>query len=142
MHLILDRRTTSDQGTFGKMIGEGFSMYTGELPWRENQQGISCIPGDVSYDGKIVCSHKFGEVYMVLNVPERSAILIHSGNLCGDRTKGFGSHVLGCILLGNMLGIINGQQRAVLDSKAAVRRFMIATEGQPIILEVRNNGLW
>lgn len=40
----LFRLKRSDQGTMGLLMAPSFSCYTLELPWRDNQRNISCIP--------------------------------------------------------------------------------------------------
>lgn len=120
---ILLRQAESDEGTFGTLrVYEGgallYSCFTGELPNRDNQQNISCIPF-----GRYSCqpwhSKKFPDHYNVIRVPGREAILIHEGNFCGDKTKGYKSNVAGCILVGRALGTIQGQ-KAVLSSRLAM----------------------
>lgn len=119
----LFRTVTSDQGTEGFLSTfDGFSCKTLELPWRDNQRGISCIPSG-EYITTIRQSNKFGKKYWVTNVQDRTWILIHSGNVAGDVSKGYRTHVQGCILLGEKLGFLYNQ-RAVLNSRIAVRRFM------------------
>ena len=46
MRRVYIRRTeTDDEGTFGVLTTDsGFQVYTGELPWRWNIPGKSCIP--------------------------------------------------------------------------------------------------
>jgi len=68
-------------------------------------------------------SKKFGRVVRLSDVPGRSDILIHSGNLAGDVIKGFNTHSAGCILLGEGRGYL-GEQKAVLSSRTAVRKAM------------------
>ncbi len=36
---------STDQGTFGQLVlDDGATFCIGELPWRGNQHGVSCIP--------------------------------------------------------------------------------------------------
>lgn len=120
-HAVLRRTETSDEGTFGHLEVEGRSFHTGELPWRDNAQGRSCIPA-----GEYVChwqnSPKFGWCFEITHVPDRSRVLIHAGNLCGDVDLGFETDVEGCTLLGLKRTEINGQ-RAVGGSKDAMKQF-------------------
>jgi hypothetical protein len=62
-----------------------------ELPWRNNERKQSCIP-----EGRYMItrrtSPKYGEHFHVLNVTNRSFILIHQGN--------FTREIEGCILPG------------------------------------------
>lgn len=121
--VLLLRRSTSDQGTFGTLVAtrDGaapLQLFTGELPWRDNHARVSCIP-----EGNYKCqpwhSRKYPNHYNVMDVPERSAILFHSGNFSGARDKGFLTNVEGCILVGKARGTIKGQ-KAVLSSKVAM----------------------
>jgi len=69
-----------------------------ELPWRDNQFRVSCIPSGTY----LVIKHqspKFGDTFWVKDVPNRTAILIHSGN--------YNHHTLGCILPGRKHTDIN-----------------------------------
>jgi len=126
--VYLFRRRTSDHGTEGILTTDGFFSKTLELPWRNNQRSISCIPPG-EYIVKIRKSPKYGSVYWVTGVPNRSWILIHSGNVGGDvrkinpnTRKRFRTHINGCILLGKKHGFL-WDQRAVLTSKPTVRKF-------------------
>jgi len=129
------RLRRSDQGTEGMLISEDFRCRTLELPWRENHRQISCIPPGI-YDVEIRFSNKYGRIYWVRKVPNRSYILIHSGNYAGDKSKGFKSHVMGCILLGKRSGFLGGQV-AVLNSRIAVRAFMEELEYEPFRLRIQ-----
>lgn len=137
------RYFSSDQGSPGTIFGPGIGGDRGfyetlELPWRDNQRSISCIAaGD--YVVKIRLSPKYGAIYWVTDVAGRSWILIHSGNYAGRVDLGFRSHVEGCILLGMNHGSIQGQ-RAVLNSRRAVRGFYEETGGEDLLLSIRN--LW
>lgn len=131
----LIRNASSDQGTFGVLRSDtGRAWFSLELPWKENQKGISCIPAGI-YTVKLRKSPKFGLVYHIQNVPNRSYVLIHSGNYAGDTTKGYKSHVEGCILLGKRVGILD-KQKAVLLSKPAIREFMDSLQGNSFELEI------
>lgn len=119
----LIRIKRNNQGTIGILSTPfGFQCHTLELPWRDNQKNISCIPPG-EYQTKIRISPKYGKVYHVQDVPNRTFILIHSGNWAGDVNKGYRTHVNGCIILGAKRGLLDGQI-AVLNSRLAVRRFM------------------
>ena len=128
------RLMRSDQGTLGKLYYSNFSCYTLELPWRDNKRNISCIPAG-EYDSKIRISPKFGKVYWLTEVENRSFILMHSGNWAGDVEKKFKSHVNGCILLGQKRGLLAGQL-AVLNSRITVKRFIRMMGGNPFKLKI------
>jgi len=133
--VCLYRLKRSDQGTEGLLVYDDFNCRTLELPWRENQKQISCIPAD-DYDVEIRLSNKYGRVYWVRQVPNRTYILIHSGNYAGDKSRGFKSHVMGCILLGKKSGFLGGQV-AVLNSRITVREFMEKLNYEPFKLRIQ-----
>lgn len=122
----LERMSFSDQGTFSRIFGPGgFQCAAIELPWRGNRQSLSCIPPG-EYIVEPWESRRFGSVYHVLDVPNRSYILFHGGNLAGDTLKGFKTHSHGCILLGRYHGALyvsGKKQKAVLASRPTVRAF-------------------
>jgi len=118
----LIRLRRSDHGTEGILIYRNFHCYSLELPWQNNQRNISCIPTG-TYNVQIRVSPKYGRVYWITEVPDRSYILIHSGNWGGDVSKGLKTHTNGCILLGKYTGILQGQ-RAVLCSRPTITRFL------------------
>lgn len=130
----LTRYKTSPHGTFGRLEIDDLKLRTGELPDKGNAAGISCIPAG-EYECRWARSPRFGEKYTLQNVPGRSHILIHSGNLCGDTTAGLKSDVEGCILLGYGVGLMGGQE-CVVTSKAAVDDFEAHMKREPFTLKV------
>lgn len=137
--LILTRIETSDQGTLGILTDEDYGKicYTLEPPWRDNAKGLSCVRlGE--YECKLFSSKRFGRVYILQEVEGddgREAVLIHSGNLAGDVTKGYMTHSQGCILVGSKVGILEGQ-RAVLASKPALSKLMRELNEEAFILKI------
>ena len=103
--LILKRDIESPVQTQGKMTlidkhgKKLFECFTLELPWRENQVGVSSIP-----KGEYKLAHrrspKYGDHIHVMEVPGRSYILIHPAN--------FVSQLRGCIAVGEKRMDING----------------------------------
>lgn len=133
----LFRHQSTNEGTFGVILADGFWCHTLELPWRDNRPNLSCIP-EGFYTCEMVISPRFGQVYQVLSVPGRSHILFHSGNLAGNVAQGLKTHVQGCILLGQRVGTLSGQP-AVLVSRIAFNRFMAFLSGEKqFILEVKS----
>lgn len=53
--------------------------YTIELPWRDNKRRISCIP-EGTYVLRKRYSEKFKWHFVLLDIPNRSCILIHPAN--------------------------------------------------------------
>jgi hypothetical protein len=78
-----------------------------EPPWQHNMRNISCIPAG-EYVVKKHFSRKFGDCFHVLDVPNRSGILIHAGNYVQDTR--------GCILVGKTFrGESIGTSKATLS---------------------------
>ena len=120
--LRLIRVTEHAGATFGVLcIDEAPEFLTVEDAWRSNETKVSCIPVG-RY--KIIRhkSPRFGNVYKVLDVPEREHILIHAGNTHRDTE--------GCILLGMQYGKI-GSDSAILASRSAFLQFMKLMENTP-----------
>lgn len=98
-----------------------FRYFTCERSWKDNQQNISCIPAGI-YDIEPYNSPFHGKVLMILNVPNRSNIEMHSGNTYID-TKG-------CICAGKQRGnrIYNRKHNehniGVLKSKDAMKEIV------------------
>lgn len=135
--VFLTRTDRSDHGTFGVLAcpALGFSCFTLELPWRDNQRSISCIPAG-EYIVKTRQSPRFGLVFHVQNVEGRTYILFHSGNYAGDVHKGWKTHSEGCLLFGKTRGWI-GNQRAVLNSRLAQREFQRVMNNEPFKLIIK-----
>ena len=88
-----------------------------ERPWLDNRRNISCIPPG-RYLVKFMkrsASGKYKNCYHIQNVPGRSGILIHQGNIV-DHTKG-------CLLVGKKRGWLN-KKRAVFNSRSALRKLV------------------
>lgn len=101
MEALLTRQPSTDKQTLGELVlypSENvaykavFSCKTLELPWKNNQRNISCIPTGI-YDVVPRSNAKFGQHYHILNIPNRSFVLIHTGN--------FYTQIEGCILVGS-----------------------------------------
>jgi len=136
MRVIL-RQLTDDQGTLGVLTAGDLRLFTLELPDRGNKSSVSCIPPG-KYPVRWTRSPRLKKyTYEILGVPGRAGIRIHGGNFAGDVSKGYISHSLGCPLLGERVGRINGQ-RAILNSRLAVARFEKYLAGAPFVLEVKN----
>ena len=79
-----------------------FECKTLELPYLNNQKNISCIPMG-EYTMRKRWSWKFKKMlYEIEGVPNRSAILIHSGNYYTD--------IRGCVLVGDSFQDINNDR--------------------------------
>lgn len=58
-------------------------IYTLERPWLSNKQDISCIPPGF-YKCIQYSSNKHPNVFQIMNVPDRTAILFHTANYLSD----------------------------------------------------------
>lgn len=137
----MTRFQSNQYGTYSVVrMPEGELFLMGELPWKDNKQNVSCIP-----TGEYVCrrivSPKFGEVYQLDNVPNRTHILIHVGNFVGDTNKNLKSDVEGCLVIGKRIGALSranaGSQLAVLDSGLALRNFVDTLNAKNFVLRIQ-----
>ncbi|BAW19017.1 hypothetical protein [Ralstonia phage RP12] len=135
--LILQREESEDDGTYGTLrLPDGTTLNTLELPWRNNESKISCIPPG-SYPCKKRPSAAFGrEMYEVGQVQGRSGVLIHAGNAAGSADKGMKADSQGCILLGMDRGR-QGNQKVITASKAAMQLFNEKMQDMPFTLIIR-----
>lgn len=91
-----------------------------ELPYQGNQANISCIPVG-TYKVVKAISPRYGESFLVKDVPGRSHILIHPGNYNRD-TKG-------CILLGaKFLDINRDGLKDITNSRRMVEALEAITD--------------
>lgn len=123
--ITIRRLRYTDAGTFGTMTverdGKRITLATGELPWRNNRNRISCIPQG-QYEAVFAHSpSRKRMLWRLLDVPGRTGILIHNGNWSGDVSLGMRTDVLGCVLVGERHGEVKDQP-AVINSRAALDR--------------------
>lgn len=102
MKISIVRVSSIAEGTFGVLLQDGVPFaVTAELPWKQNQPKISCIPAG-AYTCKRIKSPKFGETFEITNVPNRSHILFHAGNIPLEDS-------LGCILVAEQFEMVDGK---------------------------------
>lgn len=118
---------------------EMLKLYTIELPWRDNEKNISCVP-----EGEYVLRKRESAVvrrtsggaytrgWEVCDVPDRTHIMIHVGNTVDD--------IEGCIAVGTRVGYL-GKNMAVLNSRAAFSKLMeaMADEEYDLIITEGDN---
>ncbi len=127
---------TADAGMFGTLTtDDGFTCKSGELPWRDNAPGKSCIPAG-TYTAMWQQSPTKGWCYHLQRVPGRANILIHAANWMGDAEKGLKCELLGCIATGRLVGQLAGQ-KAILASKAALKDFEDHMQRQTFVLTIK-----
>ena len=84
--------------TLGRLWCQDFQCFTLELPWRNNQDDVSCIPaGEYEYFYRI--SGRNGKVLELVNVESREHIQFHAGN--------YHFQILGCILPGRSIKFLD-----------------------------------
>ena len=86
--IVFLTRTYFPDGTNGTLVYEGkFICYTIELPWKQNETKVSCIP-----EGEYFISKRFSKKFQwhleVLDVKNRSFILFHPANNALQELKG------------------------------------------------------
>lgn len=128
MELVLWREYFPE-GTNGALYHEGERVcYTIELPWRENEQSVSCIP-EGRYRLEKRYSKRYGRHLLVQEVPGRSLILLHPAN---DALR----ELRGCIApVSRLAGAGKG-----LQSRIAMRKVTgLAYKGhhEPIYLTIK-----
>lgn len=97
MIIRLVRTVTGKEGTFGVLHDGAYPLcVTCEDPWNDNKEGESCIPAG-TYNVTPHNGTKYKGVWILNDVPGRSAILIHHGNTIRDTR--------GCILTGQRFGV-------------------------------------
>jgi len=118
MKALLTRSKATTKETLGDLVlrdANGkliLTLKTLELPWKNNMNKVSCIPVG-KYKVVPRNSPKYGDHFHVLDVPNRSFILFHSGN--------YHTQIEGCILVGLTHADINGDgQLDVTSSKDAM----------------------
>ena len=132
INLLILRDTFSDESTIGELFvnGERFCD-TLELPYRDNQRSISCIPvGEYKVRLRVARESATRDYLhlLVKDVKDRSHILFHRGNTAKDTR--------GCILVGQ-----GSQQDIVHNSTLAMDLLMkeiINLGGENINLIIKN----
>ena len=132
VNLLILRDTFTDESTLGELFlnGERFCD-TLELPYRDNQRGVSCIPiGEYSVRFRYPRESGSRDYLhlLVKDVPNRDYILFHRGNSAKDTR--------GCILVGQ-----GSQQDVVHNSTLAMDlliKEIINLGGEDIKLIIKN----
>lgn len=116
----LHRFAQSPMGTFGRLMipapgDPDVSLFTVERPWRNNEPFESCIPAGVYELAPRRYNRGGYDAIEVLDVPDRTHVLIHVANTMND--------VQGCIGPGLGLGFV-ADHWAVTNSRSAFNRTM------------------
>lgn len=123
-------RTHFKEGTNGALFFEDqLVCFTIELPWRCNARNVSCIP-DGTYEMTPFYSPQFKHHLRVLEVPDRSGILLHPANDALTELRGCIAPVSQLTGIGKGLG-----SRRALD-QLLMRVEAFREEGEPVFLTV------
>jgi len=97
-----------------------FLCHTIELPNKNNQHNISCIP-EGTYKMKKIISPTKGHCFLICNVPGRSEVEMHIGNYAAGKKV----DTKGCILPGMRFADANGDGNMdVVESTIALNHLM------------------
>lgn len=129
------QREALEPVTLGRLKVDGtMHSHTLELPWRNNQTGVSCIPPGV-YAVAFFDSPKFKRAILRLKgVPGREGILIHPANHVAE--------LRGCITLGVRANVHSDflvDSRKFVDSLEAMV-LLAMDRKEPVCIEVINPG--
>lgn len=141
VRLKLNRHTMDDKSTLGiyQILKEDGSLYKEyhclELPWKDNQNRVSCIPAGRYSVERLEESNSFKYPHFwIKNVPNRSYIKIHRGN--------YTSQILGCQLPGMAVKDINEDSIPdVVNSTQALKEMIdyLPEKFDILITEYRNS---
>jgi len=102
--------------TIGRLTCGDFHCLTLELPWKDNEKNVSCIPAG-AYASGFYDSPKHGRVILLDCVRDRKYIEIHAGN--------YTRQIEGCILVGDSLKYLDSDDILdVTNSKRTLRKLM------------------
>ena len=115
VNLLIIRETFTDKSTIGNLYLDGeWLCDTLELPWKDNQRSVSCIPAG-QYKVRLRTARESATRdylhLLVEEVPNRDYILFHIGNAAKDTR--------GCVLVG-----IGTEQDFVKNSRLAMELLM------------------
>ena len=138
--VIITRTKYTDKETFGILTahrnGEFFQCLTLELPWKNNQRNISCIPKGFYTAQYTYWESKKRYNYLLNKVPNRGGIYIHYGNYAYRPTSK--PDIEGCILLGSSYGDLNDDNvDEILNTKATVEAFQKFMNKEPFDIKIQ-----
>ena len=128
---LLQRFAYLDSGTLGKLSIVDWSCFTIERPWKNNEPNVSCIPEGV-YACQPFSGTRFQDVIQVMDVPDRSYILIHVANFPHD--------VEGCLGVGDRF-VSDALEPAVYNSKKTLAALMDIFNGHEERMTLKVTGV-
>lgn len=135
MNIKIERVYESEKPTIGFLTLEdeigikipNFNLATVELPWRDNQNQISCFP-EGKYGAEIYDSPSKGRCILLQNVPGRSYIEIHIANYI--------SELRGCAAIGLTHKDLNGDGLIDVYKSAEAMRLLLEKVSNALTLTV------
>lgn len=130
-HLI---RTYKSNETLGLLSatrkdGQTLNLKVLELPWLNNEQDVSCIPGNGAIYQVEIHAFYDTEMYQIMNVLNRTGIFQHPAN--------YTSQLLGCQAMGEQFADINGDGLTdVTNSVDAVNKLKAFFNTEPYTLTI------
>ena len=130
------RESSAVDGTRGTAFIDGVEFCKSlELNYYDNLPYYSCIPKG-TYQVTYNYSPAFRRnLYLVLDVPNRTGIRIHPASYAGDTRRGYLSDLLGCIALGDKFIDVEEQQ-LLINSKIWVEKFEKELNYKDFTLEI------
>lgn len=140
MNTVTIIRNYSYNETFGTLVatrnGKTFTCKTLELPWKNNQRGVSCIPPGIYPAKYTFWMAKVRSNYLLQNVLNRSGIFLHHGNYAFKKTGK--PDIEGCILLGAYYTDLNGDKTLdITSTKVTVEAFQKFMNKEPFTLTIK-----
>lgn len=118
---------SDDTQTLGFFQCGDFKCVTIELPWKDNEPQISCIPAGWYKCRKIV-SPSHGECIEIMNVVGRTYIQIHAAN--------YARQLLGCVAVGATMADIDGDGNLDVTSSRNTLGKLMASVPDEFVLQV------
>lgn len=126
MRAVIKREPADDKQTLGEMKVYNdqeelvFTCKTLELPWKDNQRRVSCIPPKTynvirraAGESRVIKSEHF----LINGVKDRDGICIHSGNRYDQ--------IMGCVLVGSAHQDINQDgYKDVISSRSTMEKLL------------------
>ena len=117
-----------DDCTLGILTYGDFKCFTLELPWKNNERNVSCIPRALGYKGEKHQSPANGPVIAINNVLNRTYIQIHSAN--------FLRQLKGCIAVGDSIKFLDGDSLPDVTNSKNTLKALLAVLPDNFMIEV------
>lgn len=116
---IIFREVDNGIETLGTFHYDNFKCDSLELPYKDNQRRVSCVPAGKYICKKVLASSHIPYTHIAItNVPNRDGICIHKANYVSD--------LLGCVGVGDGLKDINKDgQLDIINSKNTFDKLML-----------------